>query len=66
MNKANIIEVREAIVKLINSSAIECFYRGVRAEIAFSLGIAPNNIVFNTAFDSIDFIVNGDNSISAL
>lgn len=65
MNKTNIIEVREAIVNLINSASIECFYKGMRAEIAFSLGIAPNNIVFNTAFDSIDFSVNGDNSISA-
>lgn len=65
MNNANIIEVREAIINLINSSAIDCFYRGMRADIALNLGIAPNNIVFNTAFDSIDFSVNGDNSISA-
>ena len=65
MNKANIIEVREAIVNLINSSAIECFYQGFRADIALNLGIAPNNIVFNTALDSIEFSVNGDNSISA-
>lgn len=65
MNKANIIEVREAIVNLINSSAIECFYRGVRADIAFSLGIAPNNPVFNWVFDNLDYIQNGDGTISA-
>lgn len=66
MNNANIIEVREAIINLINSSAIECFYSGIRADVAFTIGVAPNNPVFNWVFDNLDIIQNGDGTISAI
>lgn len=66
MNKTNIIEVREAIVKTFNSSAIECFYSGIRADVAFTIGVAPKNPVFNWVFDNLDFIQNGDGTISAV
>lgn len=65
MNK-NIIETREAVQDWFESQSIKCFYSGIRADVAFVIGVAPNNPVFNWVFDNLDFIQNGDGSISAL
>ena len=66
MSKTNIIEIREAIQYFFDKHSIECFYSGIRADVAFTIGVAPNNPVFIWVFDNLDFIQNGDGTINAI
>jgi len=51
--------IRVAIVKYFDANIIECFYPGVRADVAIELGIAPNSPQFNAAWDQLHFTHNG-------
>ena len=66
MSKTNIIEIREAIQYFFDKHSIECFYKGIRSDVAFYIGVAPNNPVFIWVFDNMDIIQNGDGTISAI
>jgi hypothetical protein len=51
--------IRAAIVNYFDDNVIECFYSGVRADVAIALGIAPNSPQFNAAWNSLLFTTNG-------
>ena len=52
-------KIRTGIVKYFDANIIDCFYTGIRADVAIDLGIAPNSPQFNAAWEQLYFTHNG-------
>lgn len=61
----SIADTKALIVKWFDQNRTECFYSGIRGDVAASIGVAPNNVTFNTLFDQCNFAQMGDDCISA-
>jgi hypothetical protein len=51
--------IRTNIIKYFDANIIECFYPGVRADVAIAIGVAPNSPQFNAAWEKCFFTSNG-------
>lgn len=60
-----ITEVQTGIVECIRALDVECFYPGIRVDVAARLGIAPNNPLFQAAFDSLEWWQSGPGNLCA-
>lgn len=58
----SVSSIAHSIAAIWNGSALqtECFYVGIRADIAHSLRMAPNRADFNAAFELLSWYQSGD------
>ena len=60
----SIADTKESIVAWFEMNRIECFYAGIRGDVAAFIGIAPNNVTFNALFNQANFSQMGDGCVS--
>ena len=61
----SIADIKASIVAWFDMNRVECFYAGIRGDVAASIGVAPNNVTFNELFDQANFAQMGDGCVSA-
>ena len=57
-------DIKTSIVEWFEENRIECFYPGIRAEIAIGIGMAPNNATFHALLDQCNKTQMGDGCVS--
>lgn len=60
-----ITDIQDRIMAVWNNSDLqtEVFYPGIRADVAYAIGVAPNSATFNAAFDSLYWYQSGDGKL---
>ena len=60
----SIADIKASIVAWFEINRIECFYAGIRADVAAFIGVAPNNATFNALLDQCNSTQAGDGCVS--